>query len=144
MDTAGFVNTEVLLEVAKYTDLFLFDLKHMDSALHKKYTGVPNEKILENLKFLAEYGSNINIRVPLIEGVNADEKNIEAMAAFVASLPGDPKPVNLLPYHNIASKKYEKLGVAYNSGRLREPGKSRIANCIGIFEKLGLKATVGG
>lgn len=63
VDTTGFASTEVLLEVAKRTELFLFDLKIMDSAKPQKYTGVPNEKILENLKLLAETGAKIKIRI---------------------------------------------------------------------------------
>ena len=144
VDTSGFVDTETLLRVATHTDLFLYDLKHMDSTMHEKYTGIPNEKILENLKILAENGNSVFVRIPLIEGVNADEKNIEAMAVFVNSLPGERKPVNLLPYHNIATRKYEKLGMAHNAGIMREPDKARIEKCIGIFRKFGLKATVGG
>ena len=76
VDTTGFSKKETLLKVAERTDLFLFDLKMMDSAKHKEYTGVKNEVILENLEALADSGANINIRIPLIKGVNDDEKNI--------------------------------------------------------------------
>jgi pyruvate formate lyase activating enzyme len=144
VDTAGNVDAEVLLEVAKYTDLFLFDLKHMDPIMHQKYTGKPNGKILENLNKLSEFGSNITIRIPLIEGVNADEASVEAMAAFIAALPGKPKPVNLLPYHGIATRKYEKLGGIYEPGDMKAPDSDKIAFCRGIFENYGIMASVGG
>ena len=110
VDTAGLVNSDVLLEVAKRTDLFLYDLKMMDSRRHRKWTGVPNGKILENLRILAESGASINIRIPLIGGLNDDEGNITETAQFIASLPGKKIVVNLLPYHKIAHTKYQKLG----------------------------------
>jgi pyruvate formate lyase activating enzyme len=144
IDTSGFVNADILLEAAKFTDLFLYDLKLIDSSRHKEYTGVPNEKIISNLCLLAETGSQIIIRVPLIEGVNADEENIEATPAFIVSLPGEPKTVNLLLYHSIAARKYKKLGGNYNPENMREPDKIRIANCIRIFEEHGITASVGG
>ena len=84
VDTAGFVNTDIILEVARRTDLFLYDLKMMDSEKHRKWVGVPNEKILENLKALSGTGAKIIIRIPLIGGVNDDTENIEATARFVA------------------------------------------------------------
>ncbi len=109
IDTSGFANTKLLMEIAGKAEHFLYDLKMMDSEKHKKYTGVPNEKILENLKLLAETDVDINIRIPLIKGVNDDEENMQQSVAFIASLTGKKKLVNILPFHNIASKKYKKL-----------------------------------
>jgi pyruvate formate lyase activating enzyme len=144
IDTAGFVNTDILLEAARYTDLFLYDLKHIDSSLHKKYTGVPNEKILENLRILSEVHDHINIRIPLIDGVNADSASMEATAAFIASLPGAPKPVSLLSYHVIAVRKYEKLGGSYDPGEMKEPSKELLDSTMEIFRSHGLHVTAGG
>ena len=144
VDTSGLSKTKTLLEVAKRTDLFLYDLKMMDPVRHKKFTGVTNEKILENLKILAGTGANINIRIPLIGGVNADESNIRQSAEFVASLPGEKKLVSLLPYHNIAIHKYGKLGQEYDNGEMEEPASDDISAAIGIFAEFGLEAVVGG
>ena len=144
VDTTGLTKTETLLEVAKRTDLFLYDLKLMDPAKHAKFTGVDNRKILENLQVLAESGVNINIRIPLIAGVNADEDNLRQSAAFVAALAGEKKLVSLLPYHNIASHKYGKLGQEYDSGDMAEPSADDIAMAIRVFGELGLEAVVGG
>lgn len=144
VDTTGLAKTETLLEVAKHTDHFLYDLKMMDSALHKKWTGVPNEKILENLKILSKAGANINIRIPLIKGVNTDEENIRKTAAFVADLAGEKKCVNLLPYHNIAARKYQKLGGTYHSDGMAEPSNEEQEKAIAIFAEYGLEAIIGG
>lgn len=144
VDTTGFAKTDVLLEVAKSTEYFLYDLKMMDSAKHKKFTGVANEGILRNLKALAATGAEINIRIPLIKGVNDDEENIEDSAKFIASLEGDKKQVNILPYHNIAAKKYEKLGQVYDPGMMEEPDEDRQQYAIDVFESHGLEVIVGG
>jgi len=144
VDTTGLSKTETLLEVAKRTDLFLYDLKMMDPQWHKKFTGVTNERILENLHILADTGANINIRIPLIKGVNADEGNIRQCAEFVATLPGEKKLVSLLPYHNIAIHKYGKLGKEYDSGEMEEPSPRDIEEAIRIFGEFGLVAVLGG
>jgi len=144
IDTAGFVKTETLLEVAKRTDLFLFDLKMIDSENHKKWTNISNEKILENLKILAETGAKIFIRIPIIAGVNDDDENIENTAAFVAKLAGERKPVNLIPYHNIAQTKYQKLGKGEDFKRMLEPSKEELDAMIEKFRSYGIEASVGG
>lgn len=144
VDTAGNVNTETLLEVAMRTDLFLYDLKMMDSDLHKKWIGAGNEKILHNLKALSKANSNIIIRTPLIGGVNDTAENIELTAKFIAELEGDKKEVHLLPYHNIAQNKYSKLGKADHFEHLMEPDKQSLTRAIAKFKEFGITASVGG
>ncbi len=144
VDTTGLTKTETLLKVAMHTDLFLYDLKMMDPIKHRQFTGVSNEKILKNLVTLSGAGANVNIRIPLIRGVNADEDNIRQTAEFIASLPGDKKLVSLLPYHNIAIHKYGKLGQDYEKGEMEEPGANEIEAAISIFSEFGLVAGVGG
>ena len=144
VDTSGFTSKSVLLEVAKRTDHWLYDLKCMDSDAHLEWTGVRNEKILDNLVALAKTGASINIRVPLVEGVNADDDNIQATARFVASLAGDRKKVNILPYHKIAENKYQKLGRQINLEGMSEPSLARQHEIVKIFESHGLEAMVGG
>ncbi|MFA6129116.1 MAG: glycyl-radical enzyme activating protein [Bacteroidales bacterium] len=144
VDTSGLSNPGFLLEVASRTELFLFDLKMMDAGRHKRFTGVSNEKILDNLRLLAESGANINIRIPFIRGVNADAENIRQTAEFVVTLAGPKKPVSLLPYHNIAIHKYGKLGQVYDSGEMSEPTAEDIDRAVKIFGEYGLDAAVGG
>ena len=144
VDTTGFAKSETLLRVAKRTDLFLYDMKMMDSQRHKKWTGVGNEQILKNLQLLAETGASINIRIPLVKGVNDDELNIEQTAAFVANLPGGKKKINLLPYHNIAGNKYLKLGEKYDSSDMAEPSEEEQGRVVAKFADFGLEVVVGG
>ncbi|MBT3243623.1 MAG: glycyl-radical enzyme activating protein [Bacteroidetes bacterium] len=143
VDTTGMTSSEKLLEVAERTDLFLYDLKAMDSDIHKKYTGVGNEKILENLKLLAKSGAEIIVRIPLIKGVNIDRKNIKASAEYIADLPGNIA-VNLLPYHDIARAKHEKLEQEYESDEFEEPKLEEINRVIGQFAEYGIVANIGG
>jgi pyruvate formate lyase activating enzyme len=144
VDTCGFASTETLLEVAKYTDLFLYDLKLMDPVQHKKWTGVDNRLILKNLKILAETGANINIRIPFIKNVNTGDEEITRMAELVSSLHGKKPFVNLLPYHNIASGKYKKLEMFYDSAAMDEPTAEDLKIAAEIFEKYGIDVEIGG
>jgi pyruvate formate lyase activating enzyme len=144
IDTTGLAHTKILLEVAEKSEHFLYDLKLMDSAKHKEWTGVPNEKILENLKILAATGVSMNIRIPLIKGVNDDDKNIHESAKFIAALEGKSPMVNILPFHNIAEKKYEKLGQHYDRGTMDEPDIERQNEILEIFKSYSIKAMIGG
>lgn len=141
IDTSGLVPKRRILEIAKRTDLFLYDLKLMDSRKHKTWTGTGNQGILENLTALAEAGADIEIRIPLITGVNADEDNIEATAAFVANLPGPPKKIRLLPYHDVAGAKLAKLGEDYQPADISTPSEEAITRVIRQFTAQGLDAT---
>ena len=144
VDTSGLASTRTLLETAKRTDLFLYDLKLMDPEKHKQWTGVGNKRILQNLQALAETGADIQIRVPLIKGVNCDEANIEATASFVATLSGPVKKVKLLPYHDVAKGKSVKLGYEYEPGPMKSPDQSELERIIDQFATHGLTASVGG
>ena len=146
VDTTLYAGKDVVKEVAQQCELFLVDIKHMDSATHQRYTGVPNEPILENLRMIAQMGCDFFIRIPLIEGVNADEGNIEATARFLATLPWKRKTVNLLPYHDIGKGKHEKLGTTYNPDHIAmaTPDESAQQRCISQFASHGITAIIGG
>ncbi len=116
----------------------------MDDEKHKEWTGVSNKKILENLIALAETGVDMNIRIPLIKGVNDDDENIHESAKFIAALKGTPPIVNILPFHNIAEKKYEKLGLDYSKGTMGEPDMNRQHAVLEIFKTYGINAMIGG
>jgi len=144
VDTTGFVKSGTLLNVAKRTDLFLYDLKMMNSQRHKKWTGIENEQILKNLRLLAQTGASINIRIPLVKGVNDDDGNIEQTAIFVSALSGRKKKINLLPYHNIAANKYRRLGEIYDLEDFSEPSEKDKTRVIAKFADFGLEVVVGG
>lgn len=146
VDTTLFAKPEIVAKVMKETDLFLVDLKHMDSEKHRFYCGVPNELILSNLRMITDAGKEMIIRIPLIEGVNADEENIRHSAEFLSSLSWNNKIVHLLPYHDIATGKHEKLGTAYNPGSIAmaAPSDKIQELCVSVFRSYNIKATIGG
>ncbi len=143
VDTSGFAENTLLLHVAKETDLFLFDLKHMDTAQHERVTGVPNKLILQNLQSLARQGHPVQIRLPLIPGINDDDKNLKATGAFVAGLPG-VRGIDVLPYHSIAKAKYAKLGMEYKGAGIPKSDPADVQRAVRILEGYGLKVRIGG
>lgn len=117
IETSAFGPWEHLEAMANYCDLVFVDLKHIDNEKHIKYTGVPNELILENIKRLCEMWvkkgtPKIIIRRPIIEGINDDDETTIATAKFIKDLPGSPE-INLLPYHNLGESKYAMIGKKY-------------------------------
>jgi pyruvate formate lyase activating enzyme len=111
IDTCGAIAWENFQRVLPVTDLFLYDIKHMDSALHMKWTGSGNELIRENLIFLSQTGASIEIRIPLIPGYNDDSHNIAATGEFLSGIIGVKKVV-IIPYHNLSHSKYQALGLS--------------------------------
>lgn len=146
VDTTLYAPPDVVDSVADRCELLLVDLKHMDSTAHRRYTGVPNERILSNIRRISEAGRTFWIRIPLIEGVNADDANMQASATFLASLPHPPAIVNLLPYHDIGRGKHERMGTTYNPTHLpmATPSAERQQHCLDIFRQHGLPAKTGG
>jgi len=143
VDTTLLAPVDTLKQVMKYTDLFLVDLKVMDSMKHQAYCGVPNERILSNLQVVSNAGKEYIIRIPLIEGINADQENIIKSAEFLSSLSNPPKAVNLLPYHDIGKGKHERMGTIYNPQNIpmKAPSEEKVQKCICLFNQFGIKIT---
>ena len=143
VDTSGYAPTKTLLQVARHTEFFLYDIKHMDSETHKHFTGVGNELILSNLKAIGDNGAAIRVRIPLIGGVNDDIKNIEATGAFVAGCKGI-EGIDILPYHPSATSKYRKLGQTYPGAALTTPDKTHLAAIVDSLKKHIVDVNIGG
>ncbi|MBQ6433356.1 MAG: glycyl-radical enzyme activating protein [Bacteroidaceae bacterium] len=147
LDTTLYAKAEVVQEIAPLVDLFLVDLKVMADEKHRRVTGVSNRRILDNIRMLAQIGAVIQFRIPLIEGINADEENIEATATFIKAL--GPKyaeghtplaAVALLPYHEMGRDKHSRRGTHYNPDNipLAIPSDTTIDRCISQFAKHGI------
>lgn len=115
IETCGYAKLESVLKVAEFTDLFLFDIKHINSDKHFQLTGVRNEQILENLQELLRRKYNVQIRMPLLKGVNDCQEDIEAVMEFLVPYKDykNFKGVDLLPYHKMGVNKYNQLGMEY-------------------------------
>ncbi|MEI6287111.1 MAG: glycyl-radical enzyme activating protein [Bacillota bacterium] len=112
VETSGFGLREELLKIAKYTDLFLFDIKHCDSEKHYAATGVHNETIIDNLRALCAVNAQIIIRLPLIPGINDTAENIRQLIELMQSL--NLRELHILPYHALAREKYAWLAKTHN------------------------------
>ncbi|MFV0449478.1 MAG: choline TMA-lyase-activating enzyme [Vibrio sp.] len=115
IETCGYAKREVIVRAAEHTDLFLYDVKHMNPEEHHRFTGVRNEMILDNLKWLLDNKQNVKIRIPLIKGVNDGEENLRALVEFLSPYKDykNFKGIDLLPYHRMGVHKYEQLGWEY-------------------------------
>ncbi len=140
VDTCGHVPFSVFERVCPFTDLFLYDLKFMDREKHRKYTGVYNNLILENLEKLLTMKAEVQVRIPVLPGINDSE--MKDMAAWL-SLKG-VKDVVLLPYHRAGEVKYSRLGMNYRLKGMRPPSKQQLDEIKGLFEREGIKVKVGG
>jgi len=143
VDTSGQADTQTLLETALRTDLFLYDLKHMDPEKHYHYTGVSNDMILTNLKQLSRQGARIIIRLPVIPGINADEENIERTGALAATLPG-VIGISILPYHCAAEAKYRNLDLKNKAFDIQRPTADVIASVARQLASYNLEVKIGG
>jgi pyruvate formate lyase activating enzyme len=108
VDTAGNVPWKSFEQCLPFTDLFLYDIKSMDSDVHKKYTGVSNELILKNLEKLLKTKARVWVRVPVIPTVNDIETNFKILREFYEKN-GYPEKTERLPYHAMGESKYEAL-----------------------------------
>lgn len=142
VDTSGYAPWKNFEKILDKVDLFLFDIKHMDSEVHEKYTGVPNKLILDNVKKLSDLRKNIYIRIPIIPDINDDEENLVKTAKFLSNL--NIIQINLLPYHNIGMDKYKRSKKEYKLLDIQEPSKERMNEILEVFKDLGISVKIGG
>jgi len=143
VDTSGYVHRSKFKKILKFTDLFLYDLKHMDDELHKKYTGVSNKKILENLVFLNEHKKKIYIRYPLIPGYNDDRENLLSLRKFIGRLTY-VEQINILSYHKTGFHKYKKYNLKSDEFKVIEPTNTYVLKIKKFLEEEGMKVVIGG
>jgi pyruvate formate lyase activating enzyme len=168
IETCGMFDFGRLAPVLARMDLIFMDLKMMDPGKHLKYTGVSNEKILENIANLAKLrqprsaeneidlpiskvvsdeegrigndgkGPEIVIRIPVVGGVNDDEDNIRSSAAYVHRYLPHAR-MELLPYHRYGMVKYEALGIQYEHPDFSTPGKAEMERLRDIVRSEGVE-----
>jgi len=142
LDTCGHVHWQVLEKALQFTDLVLFDIKHLDADEHRDGTGVDNKLIMDNLEKAANYGrARIWIRVPVIPGYNDSDQYMERLARGLQGIKAEK--VSLLGYHEWGRPKYQSLGKAYQLSGRKPLSDERICAIAGIFKSQGLDATAG-
>ena len=145
MESTACAKYEIIETILPYLDTYLMDIKHMNSAKHKEFTGMPNELILENAKKIAASGmTELVIRVPVIPGFNDRRDEIEAIARFAGSLPG-VKKMHLLPYHRLGQDKYEGLGREYLMKDILPPSNEHMQSLLDTAKRVsGIDCQLGG
>jgi pyruvate formate lyase activating enzyme len=143
LDTAGMSQNGVLDRLAKGADLILFDLKCVDEARHKAFTGASNAPILENLKALTAAGREVWVRIPLVGGANDDEDNIRRTIALLLSLK-TIRRIGLLPYHSGGLDKARRIGQEPQFRKFESPSEERIAAIDAAFRDAGFDVRRGG
>jgi pyruvate formate lyase activating enzyme len=142
LDTCGWADPSVLLRLRENVDLFFYDLKVMDREKHRHFTGVANDVILENLRMLAERGSAVVVRVPVIPGVNDDTDNMDALSGFLTPL--GLREIDLLPYHRLGSDKYRRLHLPYEMEGVVPPSDEQMEALAARLRRDGFTVRVGG
>jgi pyruvate formate lyase activating enzyme len=143
VDTSCYAEFEIIQKVADKTDLFLCDLKHMDSDMHERFTGVENNLILDNIKQLSEAGKEIIIRLPVIAGFNDNHGNIEATGQFAANL-SNINRIDILPYNRGGTEKSARLSADFKLMQAEPPNDDKISSIAEILKNYGLDIKIGG
>jgi len=115
IETCGYAKLDSLLMIAQFTDLFLYDIKQIDSDRHYELTGVGNERILDNLTELVRRGFNVKVRMPLVRGLNDSKETICRTLEFLQTFKSykNFQGIDLLPYHKLGINKYKQLDMKY-------------------------------
>jgi pyruvate formate lyase activating enzyme len=145
IDTSGYASSESFKSIIPYTDLFLFDIKHLAEVKHFESTGVSNTGILENYRLLLESGKDMMVRIPVIPGFNDDHDHLEKLRSFIILTKTDSlKRINLLPFHKTGSSKYKRSNMPYRMGNIESPSGERMRELKEFFMGTGIKVKIGG
>lgn len=145
IDTCGQAPYENFERILPYVDTFLYDIKTMDNEVHKEYMGAGNELILMNLEKLNKAGARIYIRIPTIREVNGSDEAMQSIITYLQEKNIHAAQVNLLPYHNTGSGKYEKAGMCYKGTDLHAPDQEEMEHFVEMFRQAGFqRVKIGG
>ncbi len=144
LDTAGLISTKKFEQLVKNVDMVLLDLKAMDNEIHKKCTGVSNEKILENAMLLSELNIPTIVRMVIVPGYNDQEEDLKARIDLVADMGSCVKQLDFLKYHIYGIGKYEKLDETYPIEDNLQVDDILVEKLCKYAEEKGIRVTVGG
>lgn len=148
LESSLHVRPEILEQTYPVTDMFITDIKHMNSEKHREYSGVGNELILNNITKTVEANKQLIIRIPVIPGHNDSEENIKATARFISDRLGNRvTQVQLLPYRQLGVEKYESLGLRYGMNGFQTPPREvweqNILLLVDVMKSYGILAVAG-
>ena len=143
IDTCGYVPVESFQRVYQNTDLFLYDLKLFDDELHKKYTGVSNQLIKENLEFLNSVDANVIIRIPLIPDITDTEENLNSISNYLLQF-NNISRIDLLPYNKLAEDKYRRLNKESKLGNVETQSGTKLEEIKSFVQSFGHSVQLNG
>jgi len=143
VDTSCYAESKIIEMVGGKANMFLCDIKHMDSEIHKRFTGAGNNLILDNIKLLSEVGKEIIIRIPVIPGFNDEKANIDATGKFTASLPNVIR-VDILPFNLGGKEKSARLTAQSEYLQVETPDAEQMNSIAKNLSKYGLEVKIGG
>lgn len=143
VDTTCYAEPQIIRRAAELADLFLCDIKHMDSELHRQFTGVGNERILDNIRLLSAEAKAVYVRVPIIPGFNSGRDHIEQTARFVQSLK-TVRRVDILPYNRGGLEKAARLAGGADLMQARTPGDDTMSEIAETLRGYGFEVKIGG
>lgn len=143
IDTCGAVPWSQFEAVLPYSDIFLYDLKFIDSQLHERYTGAPNTLVLENLKRLSATGAAIYLRLILLEGLNTTDEMLQRLQDWLQQEGIQLQEIDLLPYHDFGRDKYAQLGRVCTQ-HFKRPSDDQIATIQQRLTATHANVQVGG
>ncbi len=143
VETCGYAKWETMEPILPHLDMILFDIKHMDSTVHKKLTGVENTRILENLRNIDTLNIPIRVRLPLIPGFNDTPENLAQTAAFASSL-SNIIALDILPYHRMGEPKWNQLEREYALDGVTPHTKQHVLELVDAISSYPLTITIGG
>ena len=142
IESAATLSYDKIEKLLPYLDLYLMDIKHMDSAKHREYTANGNELILENARRVAKSGVELIIRTPVVPGFNDTEEEILEIARFAKEI--GAKEYHLLPYHRLGSDKYDGLSRGYAMRDTEPPAREKMEYLFSVAERTGISCQIGG
>ncbi len=142
IETTLFSDIEVIKRAIEFIDLVFVDIKHMDSQVHEQFTGVRNERILENIRMVDSMGKEFIIRVPFVPGFNDDDATQRSIYEWASNLE-NLKWIEILPYHRLGMTKYLGLGRFYPMGDLNPVSKQSLSYLKAMGAEFGVEIRIG-
>lgn len=143
IETCGYVLWEYVEQISKYVDIFLYDVKLVTPALRREWLGATSELDLENLHRLVNIHNHIVLRVPLIPGVNDTEHEFGSILKMAEGL-GQVAGMQLLPFHQFGSSKYDLAGIDYKMAEVQTDNDAGIERCFNMALVAGFNVDLGG
>lgn len=141
LDTCGYAKREVYELLLPYTDIFLYDIKHITDEGHIRCTGRPNRLILDNLRFLSNAGAKLEIRIPLVPGYNDDTETLDGIGELLSTV--NITKAKLLPYHSYARSKYLSLDIPDTLPDVERPSNDALEVAAELLRGYGVNVVIG-